>query len=91
MLAKTFFFRSSASDPGTCMCKSILNPLHHRCKYFSFAPGIPFGFFKNVLSRESVNPWFFVTFNIIISHIFAKNSMEFLKSFRRYEGFLRQY
>ena len=34
------------------------------------------GFLKNVSSKESVKPWFFVTFNIIISHIFPKNFIE---------------
>ena len=30
-------------------------------------------FFKNVFSRERMKPWFFVTFNIIIIHIFPEN------------------
>ena len=38
-------------------------------------PPLP-GFLKNVCSKEKVNPWFFVTFNIIISHIFPENFIE---------------
>ena len=34
------------------------------------------GFSKNASSRERVKPWLFVTFNIIISHIFLENFME---------------
>ena len=33
----------------------------------------PCGFFKNLSSDERVKPCFFVTFNIIISHIFPEN------------------
>ena len=33
-------------------------------------------FSKNVSSRERVKPWFFVTFNIIISYIFPENVIE---------------
>ena len=36
----------------------------------------PCGFLKKVSSRERVIPWFFVTFNIIISHIFPENFIE---------------
>ena len=31
------------------------------------------GFSKDASSIERVKPWFFVTFNIIISHIFPEN------------------
>ena len=31
------------------------------------------GFWKSVSSGDRVKPWFFVTFNIIISHIFCEN------------------
>ena len=34
------------------------------------------GFPKNVSSKERIKPWFFVTFNIIISHIFPENFIE---------------
>ena len=33
---------------------------------------ILFGFLKNASSEEKVKPWFFVTFNITISHILGK-------------------
>ena len=33
----------------------------------------PYGFSKNVSSREWEKPWFSVTFNIIISHIIPEN------------------
>ena len=34
-------------------------------------------FSKNVSSKEKVKPWFFVTFNIILRHIFPENFIEF--------------
>ena len=66
--------------------------VHHDCnkkvlpadgKYFSLvllacqidAPSC--GFFKNVSSIERVEPWFFVTFNIILKDIFPENFIEF--------------
>ena len=39
----------------------------------------PCGFSKNVSSKERVNPWFFVTFNIILKHIFPEKFIEFLQ------------
>ena len=36
----------------------------------------PCGFSKNVSSKERAKPWFFVTFNIIIRHIFPENFIE---------------
>ena len=36
-------------------------------------------FLKNISSNERMKPWFFVTFNIIISHVFPKNSIEHLQ------------
>ena len=36
----------------------------------------PFWFSKNESSKYRVKPWFFVTFNIIISHIFLENFIE---------------
>ena len=42
-----------------------------------FDPSSPCGFSKNVSSKESVKPWFFVTFNIILKHIFRENFIEF--------------
>ena len=33
---------------------------------------------KNVSSKDRVEPWFFVTFNIIISYIFPENFIEIL-------------
>ena len=38
--------------------------------------GSPCGFSKKVSSVQSMKPWFFVTFNIIISHIFPENFIE---------------
>ena len=37
-------------------------------------PPPPCGFSKNVSSR--VKPWFFVTFNITVGHIFPENFIE---------------
>ena len=34
------------------------------------------GFTKNVSLRERVKPWFYVTFQIILSHIFFENFIE---------------
>ena len=51
----------------------------------------------NVSSKERVKLWFFVTFNIILKHIFPENFTEWkfhfhlLKSFRSYEEILCQY
>ena len=36
----------------------------------------PFSFSKVLSSKERVKPWFFVTFNVIISHIFPENFIE---------------
>ena len=36
----------------------------------------PLFFLKTAFSNEKVKPWFFVTFNIIINHIFPENSIE---------------
>ena len=43
----------------------------------------PCSFSKNVSSKERVKPWFFVTFNIIISHIFPENFIEFPQVFQK--------
>ena len=37
------------------------------------------GFSKNVSSKDRVEPWLFVTFNIILKHIFPENFIEFLQ------------
>ena len=37
----------------------------------------PYGFSKNVSSKEGVKPSFFVTSNIILKHIFPENFVEF--------------
>ena len=34
------------------------------------------GFLKNVSSKERLKPWFFVTVNVIIGHIFPENFIE---------------
>ena len=36
----------------------------------------PCGFPKNVSSKERAKLWYFVTYNIIISHIFPENFIE---------------
>ena len=38
---------------------------------------LPCGFLKNVSSVERVEPWFLVTFDIILKHIFPENFIEF--------------
>ena len=37
----------------------------------------PCGFWKSASSKEKEKPWFFVTFNIILRHIFPENFIEF--------------
>ena len=57
-------------------------------RYLGFNPHMPWGkgdqidprscvFLKNVSSIEKVEPWFFVTFNIILKHMFPENFIEF--------------
>ena len=36
----------------------------------------PYSFSKNISSKERVKPWFFVTFDITIRHIFPENFIE---------------
>ena len=38
---------------------------------------LPCGFSKNASSKKMVKPCFFVTFKIILKHIFPENSIEF--------------
>ena len=40
-------------------------------------PPPPLCFSKSVSSKEREKPWFFVTFNIILRHIFPENFIEF--------------
>ena len=40
----------------------------------------PSSFSKSLSSKERVKPWFFVTFNIITSHIFPENVIEILQA-----------
>ena len=35
------------------------------------------GFSKNISSKQKVKPWFLMTFNIIISHVFPENFIDF--------------
>ena len=37
----------------------------------------PCDFSKSVYSKDRVKPWFFVTFNTILRHIFPENFIEF--------------
>ena len=38
---------------------------------------LPCGFLENVSSIEGVEPWFFMTFNTTLRHIFPENFIEF--------------
>ena len=38
---------------------------------------------KNVSSKKRVKPWFFMTFNIIISHMFRENFIEIPEVFQK--------
>ena len=39
--------------------------------------------FKKVSFKEKVKPWFFVTFNIILRHIFPENFIDFSQVLRK--------
>ena len=61
---------------------------HHYKNFRSFnsktvgvklTPTLPCGFSNIVSSKERVKPWFFETFNIIISNIFPENFIEILQ------------
>ena len=43
----------------------------------------PCSFSKSLSSKERVKPWFFVTFNIITSHIFPENVIEILQAVQK--------
>ena len=43
----------------------------------------PCGFLKNVSSIERVESCFFVTFNIVLKHIFPENLIEFPQIFQK--------
>ena len=64
------------------VCKSRVEIGHRLMEIFLILkrPGgqydLSCGFFKNVSAKEIVNSWFFVTLNIIISHIFPENFIE---------------
>ena len=64
-----------------CKFKHIQVYSHHisglelTLKWLGMGGGVC-GFSKNVSSKERVKLWFFVTFNIIISHIFPENFIE---------------
>ena len=49
------------------------------------------GFLKNVSCIERVETWFFVTFNIILKHIFLENFIGFPQVVRKYKEILCQY
>ena len=51
----------------------------------------PVVFLENVSAKEIVNSWFFVTFNIIISHIFPENSIEIPPAVQKIDNFFCQY
>ena len=61
------------------VCKSRVEIGHRLMEIVNKAGGkfhLSCGFFKNVSANEIVNSWFFVTLNIIISHIFPENFIE---------------
>ena len=49
----------------------------------------PCGFSENASSREMVKPWLFVTFNIIISHIFSIKLFLPRKNYTQKPSFIR--
>ena len=58
------------------VCKSRLEIGHRLMEIVNKVEGqfyLSCVFFKNVSAKEIVNSWFFVTLNIIISHIFPEN------------------
>ena len=58
----------------TLLSKSVSSLTLKRLGWGQFDPTC--GFSKNVSSKEREKPWFFVTFNIIIRHIFPQNFIE---------------
>ena len=59
-------------------CRPIFNPGTDGGRAGGFNLTFPLrSFSKNVSSKEKVKPWFFVTFNIILRHIFPENFIEF--------------
>ena len=46
-------------------------------------PTLPYGFSKNVYSRERMKPWSLVTFNFIASYIFPENLIEIPEIFQK--------
>ena len=55
----------------------------------------PCGFSKNVSSKQWVKPWVFMTFSIILSHIFPENFIEIpqedMKNFSDNISYFRQF
>ena len=62
-----------------CLCKIAVNP-KTAAGEGGGGGGLfdsPCHFSKNVSSKERVKPWFFVTFNITLRHIFPENFIKF--------------
>ena len=70
-----------------CLIKRIVDKFNHKIAGgYQFNPSTPppppppppptRGFLKNVSSKETLKPWFFVIFNIVKSHIFPENLIE---------------
>ena len=66
-----------------CVCMPLLRlPMYSTCQdHYCLTLKIleDCGFSKTVFSRERLKPWIFVTFNVIIRHIFPKNVTEVLQ------------
>ena len=52
--------------------------------YLGGSNWLPCGFFKNISSVERVESSFFVTFNIILKHIFPENLIEFPEDIKKF-------
>ena len=76
-IPKNFYlpFFHSKRFPNEFNSNNNLNPKTPGVGGNQFDP--PCGFSKNVSSKERAKSWFFVTFNIILKHIFPENFIEF--------------
>ena len=51
----------------------------------------PYDFSKTVSSKQWVEPWFFVTFKVVIRHIFPENFIEIGQVVQQFGQFLCLY
>ena len=77
-----YIFKKSTTVTVTLSCVITETNLYLTVKRLRRGGGVqidppPCGFSKNVSSKERVKPCFFLTFNIILRHIFPEKFIEF--------------